>query len=96
MQSGNKVASIDTKTGAIKEYPRRADRTGSRSTRPATSGSAAWATTRWASSTPQTGQMSEVDTGRGSRPRRVAAAPDGMLWITYYGNGMLAKLDPPR
>jgi len=35
-----------------------------------------------------------VDTGRGSRPRRVAADRDGMLWVTYYGNGKLAKLDP--
>jgi virginiamycin B lyase len=43
---------------------------------------------------PKTGQMSEVDTGRGSRPRRVAAAPDGSLWITLYGAGKLAKLDP--
>ena len=32
--------------------------------------------------------------GRGSRPRRVATAPDGSLWITLYGNGKLAKLDP--
>src|SRR5687768_1281607 len=40
MQSGDKVASIDTAAGP----------TASRSTRPATSGSAAWATTRWASS----------------------------------------------
>jgi virginiamycin B lyase len=43
---------------------------------------------------PSTGQMAEVDTGGGSRPRRVATAPDGMLWITFYGNGKLAKLDP--
>src|SRR5947208_1731859 len=43
---------------------------------------------------PRTGRMSELDTGRGSQPRRVAAAPDGMLWVTYYGNGKLAKIDP--
>jgi virginiamycin B lyase len=43
---------------------------------------------------PRTGKMSEVDTGRGSQPRRVASDRDGMLWITYFGNGKLAKLDP--
>jgi virginiamycin B lyase len=43
---------------------------------------------------PKTGQVTEVDTGRGSMPRRVATAPDGMLWIALYGNGKLAKLDP--
>src|SRR5258705_3736476 len=43
---------------------------------------------------PTSGQMAEVDMGRDSLPRRVAAAPDGILWITLYGNGKLAKLDP--
>jgi virginiamycin B lyase len=43
---------------------------------------------------PKTGKTSALSTGAGSRPRRVAAAPDGMLWVTYYGNGRLAKIDP--
>ena len=38
--------------------------------------------------------MSEVDMGPRSRPRRMATAPDGMLWVALYGNGRLAKLDP--
>ena len=43
---------------------------------------------------PKTGKTEELRTGSGSRPRRIATAPDGMLWVTYYGNGMLAKVDP--
>ncbi|WP_313953647.1 hypothetical protein [Accumulibacter sp.] len=43
---------------------------------------------------PKSGQTGEVDTGRGSAPRRIAAAPNGDLWIAYYGNGKLARLDP--
>jgi len=43
---------------------------------------------------PKTGQMSELGTGPRSRPRRIATAPDGMLWVTLYGNGKLAKVDP--
>jgi virginiamycin B lyase len=43
---------------------------------------------------PKTGQMSEVATGPRSQPRRIAAAPDGMMWVTLYGNGKLAKIDP--
>jgi virginiamycin B lyase len=43
---------------------------------------------------PKTNQTDELRTGPGSRPRRIATAPDGMLWVTYYGNGMLAKVDP--
>jgi len=43
---------------------------------------------------PKTGKTDELRTGAGSRPRRIAAAPGGMLWVTYYGNGILAKVDP--
>jgi virginiamycin B lyase len=32
--------------------------------------------------------------GAGSRPRRIAAAPDGTLWVTLYGKGRLAHVDP--
>jgi virginiamycin B lyase len=43
---------------------------------------------------PANGQITHLDTGSGSRPRRAAMAPDGMLWVTLYGNGKLAKVDP--
>jgi virginiamycin B lyase len=43
---------------------------------------------------PLTGRISELDLGRGSRPRRIATAPDGMLWVTLYGKGQLARVDP--
>jgi len=42
----------------------------------------------------KTGRISELPMGRGSRPRRVATAPDGSLWVTLYGNGKLAHVDP--
>jgi virginiamycin B lyase len=43
---------------------------------------------------PKTGQITTLATGPGSRPRRIAAAPDGTLWVTYYGNGRLGHVDP--
>jgi len=43
---------------------------------------------------PKSGKTDELRTAPGSRPRRIATAPDGMLWVTYYGNGKLAKVDP--
>ena len=43
---------------------------------------------------PKTGEITTLSTGPGSRPRRIAAAPDGSLWVTYYGNGKLAQVDP--
>jgi virginiamycin B lyase len=42
---------------------------------------------------PRTGEIAELDMGSGSRPRRIAAAPDGTLWVTLYGNGKLAHVD---
>ncbi len=43
---------------------------------------------------PASGKSGELPTGRGSAPRRIATAPDGSLWVAYYGNGRLARLDP--
>ena len=43
---------------------------------------------------PQTGKIDDLKTGPGSAPRRLALAPDGMLWVTGYGNGKLIKVDP--
>lgn len=43
---------------------------------------------------PASGRRGELATGDGSGPRRIAAGPDGSLWIALYGNGRLARLDP--
>ena len=47
---------------------------------------------------PKSGRMSELSTGRRSQPRRIATAPDGMLWVTLYGNDtkMLALIQANR
>lgn len=43
---------------------------------------------------PATGKILDLPLGSGTAPRRIAAAPDGMLWVTAYGNGKLLKIDP--
>lgn len=43
---------------------------------------------------PKTGQVTHLLLEKGSQPRRAAMAPDGMLWVTLYGLGRLAKIDP--
>src|SRR6185436_5219617 len=43
---------------------------------------------------PRTGKIEELAMGPGTRPRRVATAPDGMLWVALYGSGEIAKVDP--
>ena len=94
LQSGNKVASLNTGTGAITEYASPGGPYGLALDKAGNVWICRMGDNKMGKLDPGTGQMSEVDTGRGSRPRRVATAPDGMLWVTYYGNGKLAKLDP--
>jgi virginiamycin B lyase len=42
---------------------------------------------------PRTGKTTELHTGTGSKPRRLALAPDGYLWVSLYGTGKLVKID---
>ena len=42
----------------------------------------------------KTGEVREFSTGAGSAPRRIAAAPDGTLWVTLYRSGKLLHFDP--
>jgi virginiamycin B lyase len=42
---------------------------------------------------PASGRMEELALPRGSRPRRMAAAPDGSLWVTLNGSGKLVQVD---
>jgi len=94
MQSGNKVASLQTKTGAIKEYPSSGGPYGLAFDHAGNVWFCRMGDNKMGRLDPKSGQMAEVDMGGGSLPRRVAAAPDGTLWVTLYGNGKLAKLDP--
>jgi virginiamycin B lyase len=94
MQSGNKVASLQTKTGAIKEYPSSGGPYGLAFDHVGNVWFCRMGDNKMGRLDPKSGQMAEVDMGGGSLPRRVAAAPDGTLWVTLYGNGKLAKLDP--
>ena len=45
---------------------------------------------------PVTGSITELSVGSDSRPRRMAVAPDGMLWVTLFGSGKLLKVDPEQ
>ena len=42
----------------------------------------------------KTGEVSELPTGRRSGPRRMAAAPDGKLWVVTNGTNKLLEVDP--
>lgn len=42
---------------------------------------------------PKTRASGELSFGLGARPRRVAVAPDGTIWVTLYGAGKLVAVD---
>lgn len=93
MQSGNKVASLDTGTGAIREYPTSGGPYGLSIDRQGNVWFCRMGEDKLGRLDPKSGRMSELDLGEGSRPRRIATAPDGTLWVTLYGNGRLARVD---
>jgi len=43
---------------------------------------------------PRTGKLTAIDFEPDSMPRRMAAAPDGTLWVALYGKGKLVHIDP--
>lgn len=94
LQSGNKIASLETKSGAIREYPTSGGPYGLALDKAGNVWFCRMGDHKLGKLDPKSGQMAELDMGRGSAPRRMATAPDGSLWVTLYGNGKLAKVDP--
>lgn len=94
VQGGNRIGRLDTASGKITEYKTHGNPYGIALDRQGTVWFCEIGGDRLGRLDPTTGKITEMDTGGGSRPRRLATAPDGMLWVTLYGNGKLLKVDP--
>jgi virginiamycin B lyase len=95
LQSGNKIGRLDTKNPAqITEYVTSGGPYGLTIDKTGNVWFCRMGEDKLGRLDPKTGQITELATGRGSLPRRIATAPDGTLWVTLYGNGKLAKVDP--
>ena len=94
VQNGQRIGRLDRASGQITEYKTSGNPYGLAIDK----GGAVWFCRLGEESLgrldPATGQVTHLETGSGSRPRRIATAPDGMLWVTLYGNGKLIKVDP--
>jgi virginiamycin B lyase len=94
MQSGNRIGRLDTATGRIAEYPSSGGPYGIALDQSGQVWFCRMGDDKLGVLDPATGAMAELALPDGARPRRLAAAPDGSLWVTLYGSGRLAQIDP--
>jgi virginiamycin B lyase len=94
MQGGNRIGRLDTASGRIAEYPTSGGPYGLALDRQGRVWFCRMGDDRLGMLDPATGAMAELVLPAGSRPRRIATAPDGSLWVTLYGRGKLAQVDP--
>src|SRR6266545_6981833 len=89
VQSGHRIGRMDTRTGTITEYKAAGNPYGIALDK----GGNVWfcqlSGDKLGRLDPKTGTITELVLERGSHPRRMAAAQDGSLWVTQYGNGKL-------
>jgi len=93
-QSAGYVARLDRASGTITEYPMAGGPYGLALDKQGKVWVCRMGANKLGKLDPKTGRTTELDMGAGSRPRRIAAAPDGTLWVTLYGSGELAQVDP--
>jgi virginiamycin B lyase len=93
-QSGGYLGRLDRSTGRMTEYPMPGGPYGLSVDKQGNIWVCRMEADKLGKLDPKTGAITELATGPGSRPRRIATAPDGTLWVTLYGNGKLAQVDP--
>lgn len=93
MQTGQRIGRLDRSSGKITEYKTSGNPYGLAINRDGSIWFCRLAADSLGRLDPQTGDITHVDTGKDSKPRRMAFAPDGTLWVTGYGNGKLIKVD---
>src|SRR5881396_257639 len=94
VQNGQRIGRLDTRTGAITEYKAAGNPYGLALDRAGNVWFCQLSGDRLGRLEPKTGMLTDMPLERGSRPRRMATAPDGSLWVTQYGNGKLIRVDP--
>jgi virginiamycin B lyase len=94
VQNGQRIGRLDPRTGTITEYGTRGNPYGIALDAAGRVWFCQLHGDRLGRLDPRTGAITEVAMPPGSRPRRMAAAPDGSLWVTLYGTNRLIRFDP--
>jgi len=93
LQSGNRIGRLDVADGRITEYPTSGGPYGLALDRRGRVWFCRMNEDRLGILDPASGRIEELVLPRGARPRRMAVAPDGSLWVTLNGSGKLAQVD---
>jgi virginiamycin B lyase len=94
LQSGNRIGRLDIASGKITEYPTSGGPYGITLDRQGRVWFCRMGDDRLGILDPATGKLAELALPDGARPRRMATAPDGSLWVTLYGHNKLVQVDP--
>lgn len=94
VQGGNRIGRLDTQSGAISEFKTAGHPYGLALDKAGNVWFCQIGAGKLGKLDPRTGTISALTLESGSRPRRMAAAPDGALWVTLYGTGKLLRVDP--
>ena len=94
VQNGQRIGRLDPKTGAITEFRTRGNPYGIALDQAGNVWFCQLGGDRLGRLDPGTGRITELPLPAGAGPRRMAAAPDGSLWVTLYGVGKLIRVDP--
>ena len=87
VQAGNRIARLDTRTGVMREFPAAGRPYGIALDQAGNVWFCEIGGDKLGKLDPKTGKITELALEPGSAPRRMAAAPDGSLWVTLAGNG---------
>lgn len=93
-QHGNRIGRLDTRTGMISEFEASGQPYGLALDKAGNVWFCEIGAGKLGKLDPKTGTITELILGKGWAPRRMAASPDGSLWVTLFGKGSLLHFDP--
>ncbi|MFQ5657178.1 MAG: hypothetical protein ACE5G5_06530 [Candidatus Methylomirabilales bacterium] len=96
MPHANRVGRLDTRSGIFTEYHSSGRPFGIALDQAGNVWFCQVSASRLGKLDPRTGTITELVLQPDSHPRRIAASPDGSLWVTLFGRGSLLHVDPVR
>src|SRR5271157_6050977 len=93
-QNGNRIGRLDTRTRMVSEFQAAGKPYGIAMDKAGSVWFCEIGRSMLGRLDPKTGKITELPLPANTAPRRMAAAPDGMLWVTLAGSGELIRVDP--